>query len=180
MSGIVVAVSRALGHAFSKVNQDQIRLIVGQGVEGDAHCGETVKHRSRVRVDPTQPNLRQVHLIHGELFDELRQAGFSVSPGAMGENIATRGIDLLSLPTGTVLTIGGEAAVEITGLRNPCGQINDFQPGLLKAVLGRDAKGGLIRKAGVMAIVLRDGVVRTGDTIAIQRPSPPHRPLEPV
>lgn len=180
MCGTVLAVSRALGHAFSKVNQDQIRLIAGRGVEGDAHCGETVKHRSRVRVDPTQPNLRQIHLIHGELFDELRRAGFSVTPGAMGENITTRGIDLLSLPTGAVLSIGREAAVEITGLRNPCSQIDDFRPGLLKAVLGRDANGGLIRKSGVMGIVLRDGVVRPGDAITVQRPSPPYRPLERV
>ena len=180
MGGIVVAVSRAPGHAFSKINQDQIRLLAGQGVEGDAHCGETVKHRSRVRVDPTQPNLRQVHLIHGELFDALRLAGFDVTPGAMGENIATRGIDLLSLPKGTVLAIGDGARVEITGLRNPCSQIDDFQPGLLKAVLGRDAAGGLIRKAGVMGIVLRDGVVRPGDSIAIQLPCAPYRPLERV
>ncbi|CAH1660253.1 MOSC domain-containing protein [Hyphomicrobiales bacterium] len=180
MSGIVVAVSRAAGHAFSKVNEHAIRLLAGRGVEGDAHCGETVKHRSRVRADPTQPNLRQVHLIHGELFDELRLAGFCVSPGAMGENITTRGIDLLSLPTGAVLAIGGDAAVEITGLRNPCSQIDDFQPGLLKAVLGRGADGALIRKAGVMGIVLREGLVRPDDAIAIHLPPGPHRQLERV
>ncbi|MBX3537794.1 MAG: MOSC domain-containing protein [Chelatococcus sp.] len=180
MSGIVVAVSRAAGHAFSKVNEQAIRLLAGQGVEGDAHCGATVKHRSRVKVDPTQPNLRQVHLIHSELFDELRLTGFSVIPGAMGENITTRDIDLLSLPTGAVLSIGDEAAVEITGLRNPCGQIDDFQPGLLKAVLGRDAKGGLVRKAGVMGIVLREGIVRPDDVILIHLPPGPHRPLERV
>ncbi|MBS7698256.1 MULTISPECIES: MOSC domain-containing protein [unclassified Chelatococcus] len=180
MSGVVVAVSRAASHAFSKANEPAIRLLAGLGVEGDAHCGETVKHRSRVRADPTQPNLRQVHLIHSELFDELRLAGFSVVPGAMGENITTSGIDLLALPTGAVLAIGSDAAVEITGLRNPCSQIDDFQPGLLKAVLGRDAEGSLIRKAGIMGIVRRAGMVRPDDVITIHLPSGPHRPLERV
>jgi MOSC domain-containing protein YiiM len=149
-------------------------------VEGDAHLGETVKHRSRVARDPSQPNLRQVHLIHAELHDELRAAGFAVSVGQMGENVTTRGIDLLGLPTGTRLRLGKTAVVEVTGLRNPCIQLDRFQSGLMAAVLGRDEHGALIRKAGVMAIVLVDGEVRPGDPIIVELPPAPHRSLEPV
>jgi MOSC domain-containing protein YiiM len=149
-------------------------------VEGDAHLGETVKHRSRVARDPSQPNLRQVHLIHAELHDELRVAGFAVSAGQMGENVTTCGIDLLGLPTGTRLRLGKTAVVEVTGLRNPCIQLDRFQPGLMAAVLGRDEHGALIRKAGVMAIVLTDGEVRPGDPIIVELPPAPHRFLEPV
>jgi MOSC domain-containing protein YiiM len=177
---IVVAVARDEGHRFSKPTLPVIRLLAGLGIEGDAHCGKTVKHRSRVAVDPTQPNLRQVHLIHLELFDELAAGGFSVQPGEMGENITTRGIDLLGLPVGARLRLGAQAVVEITGLRNPCSQIEAFQPGLLKAVLGRDANGGLIRKAGIMAIVIAGGEVRPGDAIAVTLPALPHRALERV
>lgn len=176
----IVAVARDEGHRFSKPLLPAVRLLAGLGVEGDAHCGETVKHRSRVSVDPTQPNLRQVHLIHEELFEELAEHGFSLQPGDMGENVTTRGIDLLALPVGTHLQLGADALVEITGLRNPCAQIEAFQPGLLKAVLGRDAKGGLIRKAGVMAVVLAGGEVRPGDPIDITLPALPHRSLERV
>ncbi|MDJ1159920.1 MOSC domain-containing protein [Chelatococcus sp. SYSU_G07232] len=179
--GIVVAVSRSAGHTFSKERQDSIRLLAGLGVEGDAHMGETVKHRSRVAVDPSQPNLRQVHLIHAELFDELRAAGLSVSAGDMGENVTTRGVDLLALPRGTRLHLGADGAViEITGLRNPCKQLDDFQPGLMKAVLGRDEQGNLIRKAGIMGIVLAGGVVQPGAAIRVELPSPPHQRLERV
>jgi MOSC domain-containing protein YiiM len=149
-------------------------------VEGDAHLGETVKHRSRVARDPTQPNLRQVHLIHAELHDELRAAGFVVSAGQMGENVTTRGVDLLGLPTGTRLRLGNSAVVEITGLRNPCVQLDDFQSGLMAAVLDRDEQGNLIRKAGVMAIVLAGGEIKPGDTIMVELPPEPHRALEPV
>ncbi|HEV2564930.1 MAG TPA: MOSC domain-containing protein, partial [Microvirga sp.] len=163
MQAIVTAVSSSPSHSFSKTNQDVIRLLVGLGVEGDAHLGATVKHRSRVAKDPSQPNLRQVHLIHAELHDELRQAGFNVSAGDMGENVTTRGIDLLELPTGARLLIGRSAVVEVTGLRNPCVQIDRFQKGLMKAVLGRDAHGNLVRKSGIMAIVLEGGEVRSGD-----------------
>lgn len=180
MNGRVIAVSRSAAHAFSKATQDSIRLVVGLGVEGDAHQGVTVQHLSRVRRDPTTPNLRQVHVIHSELFDELREAGFDVSPGQMGENITTRGIDLLALPGGTRLHMGGSAVVEITGLRNPCAQLDNFQPGLMKAVLGRDAQGGLVRKTGVMSIVVSAGVVRRGDEIRVELPPGPHRALEPV
>ncbi len=176
----VIAVSRNEGHAFSKRSEAAIRLLPGLGVEGDAHCGVTVKHRSRVAVDPTQPNLRQVHLIHAELFDELARAGFAVSPGQMGENLTTRGIDLLALPAGARLRFSGGAEIEITGLRNPCAQIEAFQPGLLKAVLGRDAHGRLMRKAGVMAIVLAGGELRPGAAIETTLPAPPHRSLERV
>ncbi|HVA92137.1 MAG TPA: MOSC domain-containing protein [Chloroflexota bacterium] len=180
MDGVVTAVSRGATHMFSKPNQDSIRLLAGLGVEGDAHQGETVKHRSRVARDPSQPNLRQVHLIHAELHDELRTAGFTVSGGQMGENITTRGLDLLGLPTGTRLLLGDTAVIEVTGLRNPCGQLNGLQPGLMAATLGRDEQGSLIPKAGIMSIVLADGEIRPGDLIRVELPPRPHRPLERV
>lgn len=157
-----------------------IRLLAGLGVEGDAHMGTTVKHRSRVARDPTVPNLRQVHLLHRELLDELAAKGFSVGPGDIGENILTAGLDLLALPTGTELAIGAEATIRITGLRNPCLQLNKFQPGLMAATLDRDAAGNLIRKAGVMAIVLTGGDVRPGDAIRVTLPDGPHQPLREV
>lgn len=178
--GGVTAVSRSAGHTFSKQAERVIRLLAGLGVEGDAHAGETVKHRSRVRADPTQPNLRQVHLIHAELHDELRAAGFRVEAGELGENVTTRGVDLLALPVGTRLFLGPEAVVELTGLRNPCAQIDHFQPGLLAAVLGRDAEGNVVRKAGVMGIVLAGGEVRPGDAVRVELPPEPHRRLERV
>ncbi len=180
MEGIVAGVNRSAKHTFSKPEQGSIRLLAGLGVEGDAHLGETVKHRSRVRQDPTQPNLRQIHLIHAELHDELKTSGFDVSSGQMGENVTTRGIDLLGLPLGAQLHLGRDALVEITGLRNPCAQLNDFQPGLMEAVLDRDAQGNLVRKAGIMGVVLADGEVRPGDPIRVELPSKPHRPLERV
>lgn len=180
VEAVVTAVSRSATHSMSKPNHDSIRLLTGLGVDGDAHLGATVQHRSRVARDPSQPNLRQVHLIHAELLDELRVAGFAVSPGRMGENITTRGVDLLGLPTGTRLRLGDQAVVEITGLRNPCHQLNGVQPGLMAAVLDRDADGRLIRKAGVMAVVIADGEVRPGDPIRVDLPSLPHRPLAPV
>lgn len=176
----VVAVSSSPGHTFHKDNLPQIRLLAGLGVEGDAHCGATVKHRSRVAQNPDQPNLRQVHLIHTELFDELMSAGFTVAPGELGENITTHGVDLLSLPVGAQLAIGKSAVVELTGLRNPCAQIDHFQKGLLAAVLGRDDQGQLVRKAGVMGIVLTGGTVRPGDVIRVTLPPEPHQPLERV
>lgn len=179
-AAVVVAVSRSATHTLSKPTAGSIRLLAGLGVEGDAHLGVTVKHRSRVARDPTQPNLRQVHLIHAELHEELRAAGFAVSPGDMGENITTRGIDILGLPTGTRLRLGDTAAVEVTGLRNPCDQLNGIQPGLMKAVLGRDEDGNLIRRAGIMGIVLAGGDVRPGDPIHVTLPPPPHRPLDKV
>lgn len=178
--GQVTAVHRSTGHSFSKYAEDEIVLVVGQGVAGDAHAGATVKHRSRVARDPSQPNLRQVHLIHAELFDELVESGHAVFPGDLGENVTTRGIDLLALPTGTRLRFGEGAEVEVTGLRNPCSQIDRFQPGLTAAVLDRDTQGGLIRKAGVMAVVTRGGAVRPGDAVLVEWPAPPHRRLEPV
>lgn len=139
-----------------------------------------MKHRSRARRDPSQPNLRQVHLLHEELFEHLREAGFEVGPGEMGENVTTRELDVLGLPRGTRLRLGAEAQVELTGLRNPCRQLDGLHPGLMAAVLERDAGGGLVRKAGVMAVVLRGGDVRPGDEIVVELPSPPWRPLEPV
>jgi MOSC domain-containing protein YiiM len=178
--GNVVAVSLRAGHHFSKTPSLSIRLLKNLGVAGDAHMGETVKHRSRVRKDPTQPNLRQVHLIHAELFEELRAKGFSVRPGDLGENLTTSGLDLLALPTGTRLHLGRSAVVEITGLRNPCVQIDGFQQGLMAATLDKDAGGNLIRKAGIMGIVVADGDVRPGDAVRVELPPEPHRSLLPV
>ncbi|WP_328904009.1 MOSC domain-containing protein [Streptomyces sp. NBC_00441] len=180
MSGTVTAVSRNETYSFTKPNRDSVTLLAGLGVEGDVHAGVTVKHRSRVAQDPTQPNLRQVHLIHEELFEEVRALGFEVAPGGIGENITTRGIDLLSLPVGTLLHLGEEAIVEVTGLRNPCMQIDNFQGGLLKQVVGRDEAGNIVRKAGIMSVVTAGGVVRAGDAITIELPAEPHRPLERV
>lgn len=180
MDGVVMAVATSARHTFSKEGREAIRLVAGLGVEGDAHAGETVKHRSRVARDPAQPNLRQVHLVHAELFDELEERGFRVAPGDIGENVTTRGVDLLSLPTGTRLRLGEGAVLEVTGLRNPCAQLDAFQPGLTAAVLDRDANGALVRKAGVMAIVVSGGTVRPGDEIHVNLPSGPHHPLAPV
>jgi MOSC domain-containing protein YiiM len=177
MTGVVIAVSRSAKHTLIKANQDGIRLAAGFGVDGDAHSGTTVKHRSRVARDPTQPNLRQVHFIHAELHDELGRAGFAVSPGQMGENVTTQGIDLLGLPTGARLHLGNAAVVEVTGLRNPCAQLDRIQPGLMGATLGRDEHGNLVRKAGIMAVVLAGGDVRPGDKIAIELPPEPYRSL---
>ncbi|AMM26889.1 MOSC domain-containing protein [Variovorax sp. PAMC 28711] len=167
-------------HSFSKYAEPSIRLIEGLGVEGDAHAGQTVQHRSRVARNPAAPNLRQVHLLHAELFDELVEAGFAVFPGDLGENITTRGIDLLGLPTGTRLTFGATAVVELTGLRNPCSQIDRFQRGLMAATLAQDADGKLVRKAGVMSVVLVGGDVMAGDPIGIELPAGTSRRLEPV
>jgi hypothetical protein len=180
MGATVVAVSCGATHSFSKDGQQSIRLIEGLGVEGDAHAGVTVQHLSRVARNPDQPNLRQVHLIHGELHDELNAAGFDVQPGGMGENILTRGLELLALPTGSRLHIGADAIIEVTGLRNPCVQLDGYRPGLMKATLDRDADGKLIRKAGIMAIVVTGGDVRVGDSIMVELPAAPHSPLEPV
>ncbi len=180
MSAVVTCVSLSATHTMAKAATSRILLREGLGVDGDAHCGATVKHRSRVARNPTTPNLRQVHLIHAELHDELHAAGFDVVAGQMGENITTRGIDLLVLATGTLLHIGATAVVEVTGLRNPCGQLDGIQKGLMAASLGRDANGALIRKAGVMGIVSASGVVRSGDTIVIEAPAGLPRPLQPV
>lgn len=179
-SGTVLAVSTSRDHTFSKTNRTGITLLAGLGVEGDAHAGVTVKHRSRVARDPSQPNLRQVHLLHAELFAEVAEAGFTVTPGRLGENVTTRGVDLLGLPVGTLLHLGAEAVVEVTGLRNPCGQIDAFQDGLLQQVVGRDESGGIVRKSGIMGVVKRGGVVRPGDGIDVELPAGPHRPLERV
>ncbi|MET8679512.1 MOSC domain-containing protein [Streptomyces sp. NPDC004647] len=180
MGGTVTAVSRSAEHTFSKAVRGSIRLLAGLGVEGDAHQGVTVQHRSRVAQDPTQPNLRQVHLIHEELFAEVGAAGFEIAPGRLGENVTTAGIDLLRLPVGTLLRLGDAAVVEVTGLRNPCLQIDGFQDGLLKQVVGRDPDGRTVRKAGIMGIVVASGEVRPGDPVGVELPAGPHRPLERV
>jgi MOSC domain-containing protein YiiM len=180
MTPVVTAVALNATHTFSKTDRSRITLLAGLGVEGDAHCGVTVKHRSRVKQDPTQPNLRQVHLIPAELFEELAIQGFTVAAGQLGENITTRGLDLLALPADTELQIGATARVRITGLRNPCPQLDNFQTGLMSALLGHAADGSLIRKAGVMGVVHAGGEVRPGDAISVYLPALPHRALERV
>jgi len=180
LSAVVLSVSRDSAHRFTKPSCEAITLLEGLGVAGDAHLGVTVQHRSRVAADPTQPNLRQVHLIHSELFAEVAAVGFTLRPGDMGENVTTAGIDLLALPRGAQLLIGHDALVEVTGLRNPCAQINAFEPGLLKTMFGHDDKGQLIRKAGIMGIVLQSGVIRPGDKINVTLPQEPHHPLDRV
>ncbi|MDQ3153457.1 MAG: MOSC domain-containing protein [Actinomycetota bacterium] len=177
---VVTAVSSSPAHRFSKVTREHIRLVRGLGVEQDAHLGETVQHRSRVARDPSRRNLRQVHLMHAELHDELRAAGFDVAAGQLGENVTTRGVDLLGLPTGTLLHLGATAVVEVTGLRNPCVQLDHFRRGLMAAVLDRDAEGRLVRKAGIMAVVVAGGDITPGDAIAVVLPPEPHHALHPV
>lgn len=176
----VVAVASDQDHKFSKPARTSIRLIAGLGVEGDAHFGETVQHLSRLKRDPDSPNLRQVHLIHAELHDELLAKGFPVEPGQMGENVTTRGIDLLGLPENARLHLGADAIVEVKGLRNPCLKLDSLHKGLMAATLDKDGDGTLIRKAGVMGIVIAGGEVRPGDAIRIALPPAPHRPLPTV
>lgn len=180
MTATILAVHWSAKHTMRKFSAPSIRLIEGLGVEGDAHAGVTVKHRSRVAADPTQPNLRQVHLVHSELFDELGEQGFALEPGLIGENVTTRGIDLLGLPRGTLLRLGVGAVVEVTGLRNPCTQLDGIKPGLMRACLGYDASGQPIRKAGIMGIVRTGGVVKAGDAITAALPPPPHERLQRV
>jgi MOSC domain-containing protein YiiM len=180
MTGVVIAVARAATHEVSKPIQESIRLVKGLGVDGDAHLGERVQHRSRVARDPSQPNLRQVHLIHAELFDELEKLGFEVAPGFMGENITTSGIELLALSAGTHIHLGQRAVVEVTGLRNPCHHLDVLQKGLMAATLDRDAAGELVRKAGIMGVVLVDGEVEPGDLIRVEQPDGAQIPLRPV
>ena len=180
MTRVVIAVSRSAAHTMSKANEPSISLEAGLGVTADAHRGVTVKHRSRVARDPSQPNYRQVHLIHAELFEELAEAGFSIAAGQMGENVTTRGVDLLALSAGTRLRLGADAVVEVTGLRNPCLQLDGISAGLMAATLGRDSRGELVRKAGVMGVVISSGLVRPGDSIEIEVPVGSHRALAPV
>ena len=177
--GTIIALSKSDSHTFNKYNCNRIQLLTGLGVAGDAHMGKTVKHRSRVEKDATTPNLRQVHLMHAELFEELSEKGFTVHPGEMGENITTSGIDLLNLPKNTILKIGTSEIV-ITGLRNPCSQLESIQTGLMKALLDKDDQGEIVRKAGIMGIVQEGGEIATGDTIFIQLPEQPHLKLEKV
>lgn len=177
---LVTAVHKTAAHSFGKAAASEITLVAGLGVEGDAHCGARVQHRSRVAADPTQPNLRQVHLIHSELFEELALEGHAVTAGELGENITTRGLDVLGLPTGAVLKIGAQALVAIAGLRNPCKQIDDFQPGLLGKVVYKGPGGALVRKAGIMGVVVLGGVVRAGDEIEVAHPPGPAIPLDRV
>jgi len=180
-SGVVKAVSVSATHTMTKPPADRIRLLEGLGVEGDAHHGTTVKHRSHVRRDPTKPNLRQVHLIHSELHDELAEQGFpGLEPGQMGENVTTQGVDLLGLPVGTRLRLGADAVVEVTGLRNPCAQLDGIQPGLMKATLDRDEDGNVVMKSGIMGVVLAGGEVRPGDPIGVELPAEPHVRMQKV
>jgi len=174
----VVAVSSSPEHTFSKPNRPDIELVAGLGVAGDAHSGQLVKHRYLVRRDSTQPNLRQVHLIQEELFTALAEQGHEVTPGQLGENVTTGGVDLLGLPTGTVLRLGPDATVELTGLRNPCWQIDEMQDGLMQLLRFRDRAGNTVRTAGVMGVVLTGGTVRPGDAIEVQTPPEPHQALD--
>ncbi|WP_353216565.1 MOSC domain-containing protein [Sandarakinorhabdus sp.] len=180
MVATVVSVARSGSHEFSKQPAAAIEIVAGHGVRGDAHFGVTVQHRSRVAADPTQPNLRQVHLIHAELFTELAAKGFAIGPADLGENITTAGIDLLGLPRGTMLCIGRDVRLAVTGLRNPCAQIEAYRSGLLAAVLDKGPGGAIIRKSGIMAIAVVGGSVRPGDPIEIMLPPLPHLPLERV
>jgi hypothetical protein len=180
MTARIHALCRTREHASSKAREARLRLLAGRGVEGDAHCGETIQNRSRMASDPDRPNLRQVHLIHRELLEDLREKGFELAPGSMGENVTTEGVDLLGLPTGSQLELGREAVVEITGLRNPCPQLDEIQEGLMSAVVERDEAGRLVRRSGVMAIVVEGGEIREGDAIRVTLPPEPHHALEPV
>lgn len=180
MSATVVAVHLSPTHGFSKQRVSRIHLLEGRGVEGDAHCGELVQHRSRVGKRPRAPNLRQVHLMPAELFDELAAQGFRVAPGELGENITTRGIDLIGLPEGTALHIGAAAVVTLTGLRTPCSQIDAFQPGLVRAVMDRTQPGGARPRAGVLGVVTAGGLVAPDDAIAMLLPAGPHAAMRPI
>jgi len=175
--GVVVAVSSSPSHNFSKANRDSIRLVAGLGVAGDAHFGHTVQHLVRIRDNPASPNLRQVHLIHSELFGELHTGGFAIVPGEIGENVTTKGVDLLKLPKGARLHLGDTAIVELTGLRTPCRQLDRHQAGLLAAMKGEDGQGKLIIKSGVMGMVLAGGTVKPNDVIRVELPAEPHHPL---
>ena len=178
-TGSVVAVSRSAKHGFSKEVQTSITLLAGRGVEGDAHAGETVQHLYRVKLDPTAPNLAQVHFLHAELLDEMGPQGYALAPGAMGENVLTQGLDLLGMPTGALFRIG-EAVVEISGIRDPCKKIDALGKGLTKRLFDRAADGMLMRKAGIMGVVRQGGAIRPGDTIEVELPPGPHRRLEVV
>ncbi|HEX4977409.1 MAG TPA: MOSC domain-containing protein [Nocardioides sp.] len=179
-SPLVTGLAVAPRHRFSKEPRAEVRLVAGHGVEGDAHAGATVQHRSRKRWRPQDPNLRQVHLLAGELLEELRTKGYDVGPGRLGENVTTSGVDLLALPTGTVLRLGDDAEVEVTGLRNPCVQIDRYSEGLMGEVVDRDEDGAVVRRAGVMGVVLRSGTVRVGDPLTVVLPALPHHALRPV
>ncbi|MBF9002955.1 MOSC domain-containing protein [Vibrio nitrifigilis] len=176
----VVSLSKDSEHRFSKETCDSLTFLKGLGIEGDAHCGDTVKHRSRVKADPSQPNLRQVHLVHSELISELQESGFTVEAGTIGENVLTEGVELLSLPRNTLIMIGAKVVLRVTGLRNPCAQLDNYQRGLTKAVLARDEAGNLVRKAGIMAVVEEGGIVNVGDSISVQMPPKPYKALERV
>jgi MOSC domain-containing protein YiiM len=178
-SATVLAAHRSSDHTFSKGRVESIDLVAGLGVVGDAHMGAQVKHRSRVKADPTQPNLRQVHLIASETLTEANEAGYDVDAGDLGENITTAGVDLFSLPVGTTMQIG-TALIALTGLRNPCVQIDAFADGLQGQMLGRDENGKLVRKSGVMAVVLRGGTVTTGDAITMAAPAGEPIPMEKI
>jgi len=179
-SGKVHSLSSSAQHSFSKHTTHQVEVIKGIGIKGDAHAGVKVKHRSRVAKDPNQPNLRQIHLIHLELLKELVAKGYTVNPGDLGENITTEGISILNLPKDTILKIGENVAIQITGLRNPCHQIDKFQKGLLKEVVGKNDAGDIIRMAGIMAIVLEGGMIKVNDEILVELPALPHQKLERV
>ena len=145
-------------------------------MEGDAHAGPFVRHRHLARRHPKMPNLRQVHLIPSELFQALRADGYELRPGDLGENILTAGLDLEALPLGTILKLGAEAAIELTGLRTPCVLIDRFKPGLKRRMLVEEYGRPRFR-CGVMAVVRSSGRISTGDAIAVRLPSEPLKSL---
>jgi MOSC domain-containing protein YiiM len=172
----VVAVHRKEEYGVFKEIQESVHLVKGFGVQGDAHMGTLVQHRYNKKQNPNQPNLRQVHLIQAELFDDLKELGLIVKPGEMGENITTRNIDIINLPLDTKLHLGDSAILQLTGLREPCGQLNTVQKGLKNAVLDESGKS----RVGVMSVVLRGGAVKADDLIRVELPSEPHQDLQPV
>ena len=181
--GAVAAVHRSDEHTFSKATCESIELVAGLGVNGDAHQGAKVKHRSRVAANPDQPNLRQIHLVMSELLDEVNSAGHNVVAGQLGESITTTGIDLISLPVGSMLRIGDTALVALTGLRNPCPQIKSVGDGLMKMMFIDDQdnpEGPKIGRTGVMGVVIAGGIVAADDGIKIRFPAGPLTRMEKV
>jgi len=179
LDGRVVGLARDGRNGFSKSAMDTICLIQGQGVEGDAHSGPFVRHRYLARRQPRLPNLRQVHLIPSELFEALRNAGYDLHPGDLGDNIATAGLDLETLPMGALLDLGSEACIELTGLRTPCVLIDRFRTGLKRQMVCSEPVAPRFR-CGVMSIVRTGGRLAVGDPIRVRLPPKPWTDLPAV
>lgn len=177
---MVESVHRSESHDFTKATVEEVVLVAGVGIEGDAHAGATVQHVSRKKKDADRPNLRQVHLVSAELHEELVADGFDLDHGGFGENLVTRGIALGDLPVGTTLALGDDAIIVLTGLRDPCAQIDRHREGLRAAVAFDPGEGPKLFRDGAMAMVVRGGVVRTGDPIGVALPPEPHHPMRKV